>query len=108
MWNDKRVSVILPTYNERENVRRLIEHHVETRAIGPTAVKGLSEPLEVYRLVRSLNSSSWQARASRGLTNFTGRERELEELHLLHDQLNDELQALHATTLTSRTQASTN
>jgi class 3 adenylate cyclase/tetratricopeptide (TPR) repeat protein len=65
-----------------DEVRRLIEGHIETQHVGPAELKGISQPVEAYRLIRSRASSHWQARASKPLSSFTGRLRELEELNL--------------------------
>lgn len=67
------------TYITNE-VRRLIDGYIETRHVGPTHVKGLSEPVEVFELTRALESSPWEARASRGLVTFTGRGHEMDHL----------------------------
>ncbi len=60
---------------------RLVEGYVQVKGLGPTAVKGLSEPVEVYELVGpGIARSRLQAAAARGLTRFVGREAELETL----------------------------
>src|SRR5207245_2629501 len=54
---------------------------VQTRRLGPIAVKGLGEPVEVFELLSAWpRRTPWQARVSRGLTPFLGREAELETL----------------------------
>jgi class 3 adenylate cyclase len=64
-----------------ENTRRLIEGYFETRALGPTAVKGISEAIDVYE-VTGLGSlrTHFELSARRGLTKFVGRESELEQM----------------------------
>jgi predicted ATPase/class 3 adenylate cyclase len=60
---------------------RLAEGHVQVTALGPMHVKGLDAPVAVYELVGAgLARSRLQAAAARGLTQFVGREAELEAL----------------------------
>jgi class 3 adenylate cyclase/tetratricopeptide (TPR) repeat protein len=60
---------------------RLVEGYVQVKALGPTAVKGLGEPIEVYELVGAGTARSrLHATAARGLTRFVGRDAELETL----------------------------
>ena len=49
-----------------DDVRRLIEGYIDTRRIGPTHLKGFSDPVDVFELTGTLESSPWRARASRG------------------------------------------
>jgi class 3 adenylate cyclase/tetratricopeptide (TPR) repeat protein len=59
----------------------LSEGYVDVKPLGPVAVKGLAEPLEVYELVGAVTvRSRFQAAAVRGLTSFVGRESELDQL----------------------------
>ena len=61
-----------------EATQRLCEGYFEFRALGPTAVKGLDAPVEVYEVVRAGPlRTHFQLAARRGLTRFVGREREL-------------------------------
>src|SRR5215469_3276963 len=64
-----------------ENLRRLVEGYFALKAIGPTRVKGVSEPVKVYE-VTGLGPlrTRLQRSASRGYTKFVGREREMEAL----------------------------
>jgi tetratricopeptide (TPR) repeat protein len=69
---------------------RLTEGYVQVAARGPVAVKGLPEPLEVYVLAgANAQRTRVHAAAARGLTNFVGRDAELERLRrslaLAHD-----------------------
>jgi class 3 adenylate cyclase/tetratricopeptide (TPR) repeat protein len=59
----------------------LAEDFVQVRALGPTPVKGVREPIAVYELV-SANPvrSRFQAHAARGLTKFVGRATEVAQL----------------------------
>jgi len=72
------------------HVRRLIEGALEFRDLGPRAVKGISEPVRVYQLIRALDATPWETRASRGLTVFTGRDRELARIHTALDEVDAE------------------
>jgi class 3 adenylate cyclase len=59
----------------------LAEGYIEVRSIGPTPVKGLAQPIEVYEIVgASAIRSRFQAAAARGLTTFVGRTAEMEQL----------------------------
>ena len=59
----------------------LVEGYVEVNPLGPRAVKGLAEPVEVYALVGAgAVRSRLQAATARGLTRFVGRDGELEQL----------------------------
>jgi predicted ATPase/class 3 adenylate cyclase len=61
-----------------EATQRLCEGYFEFRALGPTAVKGLDAPVEVYEVVRAGPlRTHFQLAARRGLTRFVGREREM-------------------------------
>jgi class 3 adenylate cyclase/tetratricopeptide (TPR) repeat protein len=61
---------------------RLAEGCVQGKALGPVAVKGLADPVEVFELVgASATRTRLQAFAVRGLTHFVGRQVEVEALH---------------------------
>src|SRR6202162_916165 len=54
------------------------EGYFEFQALGPTAIKGLDAPVEVYEVVRvGPLRTHFQLSALRGLTKFVGREREM-------------------------------
>ena len=60
---------------------RLAEGFVQVKALGPVAVKGLADPVEVCELVgASSTRTRLQAFAARGLTRFVGRQAEFEAL----------------------------
>jgi len=60
---------------------RLAEGYITARSLGPTAIKGLVEPEEVYELVGAGPARTrLQAASIRGLTRFVGRETELDQL----------------------------
>jgi class 3 adenylate cyclase len=64
-----------------EATQRLCEGYFEFRALGPTAIKGLDAPIEVYEVVRAGPlRTHFELAARRGLTRFVGREREMEAL----------------------------
>ena len=57
---------------------RLAEGFVRAEPLGLRPVAGLDAPMKVFRLLdATLQEDRWRARASRGLTEFIGREREL-------------------------------
>src|SRR5579859_5205087 len=64
-----------------ENTRKLCEGYFILKPLGPTRVKGVSEPVNVYE-VTGLGPlrTRLQRSAGRGLTKFVGREREMEAL----------------------------
>jgi len=60
---------------------RLAEGYVAVRPLGPVPVKGIAEPVEVYEVTGvGPVRTRLQAAARRGLTEFVGREPELEQL----------------------------
>ncbi|MEE9590742.1 MAG: adenylate/guanylate cyclase domain-containing protein, partial [Hyphomicrobiaceae bacterium] len=57
---------------------RLAEGFVEARQLGPTSIRGVREPVELFELTGSAAARSrWEVRAKRGLTKFVGREVEV-------------------------------
>ncbi len=62
-------------------IRRLCEGYFSFRALGPAALKGIAEPVEVYEVtgIGPLRSH-FELAARRGLTKFVGREAELEQM----------------------------
>src|SRR5262245_15121233 len=61
---------------------RLVEGLVRVNALGPVPVKGLTEPVEVWELVGASGlRQRLQAAVARGLTQFVGRQPELDALH---------------------------
>src|ERR1700757_2087119 len=60
---------------------RLAEGFMQVKALGPVAVKGLLDPVEVFELVGAGSTRPrLQAFAARGLTRFVGRQAEIEAL----------------------------
>src|SRR5438105_2085298 len=65
-----------------EYTRKLCEGYFELRALGPTAVRGISEAINVFEVTGpGPLRSHFQLSARRGLTKFVGREQELEQMH---------------------------
>ena len=64
-----------------EQVRKLCEGYFVLKPLGPTRVKGVSEPVNVYEVTGfGPLRTRLQRAAGRGLTKFVGREREMEAL----------------------------
>src|SRR5260370_1399436 len=64
-----------------EDTRHLVEGYFELRDLGPTEVKGISEPIKVYEVVGAGPlRGHFELAARRGLTKFVGREREVAEM----------------------------
>ena len=62
---------------------RLVEGHVRVKSLGPVAIKGLGEPVEVLELTGlAATRTRLQVAAARGLTRFVGRDGELEQLRI--------------------------
>jgi class 3 adenylate cyclase len=56
---------------------RLVDGHVRSEVLGPVSVKGISEPVTVYRITGQRRRSRLEISAERGLARLVGREREL-------------------------------
>src|SRR6185369_1322321 len=66
---------------------RLAEGYVQVKPLGPVAVKGMSDPVEVYEVTGAgAARSRLQAAAARGLTRFVGRDAETEQLRKALEQ----------------------
>ena len=64
-----------------EPTRKFVEGYFQLKALGPTKVKGVSEPVNVYEVTGfGPLRTRLQRAAGRGLTKFVGREREIEAL----------------------------
>jgi len=78
-----RMQAIAPTGSIAitEHTRRLVEGYFQLKSRGPTQVKGLTEPINVYE-VTGLGPlrTRLQRAVARGLTRFVGRQREMEAL----------------------------
>jgi class 3 adenylate cyclase/tetratricopeptide (TPR) repeat protein len=64
-----------------EETRRLVEGYFKLRDLGPTEVKGIGEPINVYEVLGAGPlRGHFELAARRGLTKFVGREREVAEM----------------------------
>ena len=64
-----------------DGLRKLVEGYFALKALGPARIKGSSEPVNVYEVVRlGPLRTRLQRAAGRGLTKFVGRAREMEAL----------------------------
>jgi tetratricopeptide (TPR) repeat protein len=78
-----RMQAIAPTGSVAitEQTRRLVEGFFQLKALGPTRVKGLTEPINVYEVIGlGPLRTRLQRAAVRGLTRFVGRDREMDAL----------------------------
>ncbi len=76
---------------------RLAEGYVTARSLGPQPIKGLAEPEEVYELIGAGPARTrLQAATIRGLTQFVGRETELDQLRHAQQPVATELGQLVA------------
>jgi len=78
-----RMQAVAPTGSiaTSEQTRKFVEGYFALKPLGPTKVKGVNEPVNVYE-VTGLGPlrTRLQRSAGRGLTKFVGREREMEAL----------------------------
>jgi class 3 adenylate cyclase len=66
---------------------RLAEGYVQVKALGPVAVKGMNDPVDVYEVTGAgVARTRLQAAAARGLTRFVGRDAETEQLRKALEQ----------------------
>ena len=70
-----------------EQTRRFVKGYFQLKPLGPTRVKGVNEPVNVYE-VTGLGPlrTRLQRSAGRGLTKFVGREREMEAMRAAADR----------------------
>ena len=84
-----RMQVLAPTGSIAisENTRKLVEGYFALKALGPTRVKGVSEPVNVYEVtgVGPLRTRL-QRSAGRGLSKFVGRQAEMDALKRAAEQ----------------------
>jgi class 3 adenylate cyclase/tetratricopeptide (TPR) repeat protein len=63
------------------NMRALVEGYFQLKGLGPTRIRGVSEPVELFEVIGlGPLRTRLQRAAGRGLTKFVGREREMEVL----------------------------
>jgi class 3 adenylate cyclase len=64
-----------------EDTRHLVEGYFELRELGPTEVKGIEEPINVYEVIDvGPLHGHFDLAVRRGLTKFVGRESELKQM----------------------------
>ena len=64
-----------------EQARKLVEGYFALKPLGPTKVKGVSEPVNVYEVIGlGPLRTRLQRSVGRGLTKFVGREREMDAM----------------------------
>src|SRR5216683_2129886 len=64
-----------------EDTRHLVEGYFELRGLGPTEVKGVEEPINVYEVIGAGPlHGHFDLAVRRGLTKFVGRESELKQM----------------------------
>jgi class 3 adenylate cyclase/tetratricopeptide (TPR) repeat protein len=69
-----------PTLHEAEG-------YVQVKPLGPTPIRGMTDPISVYELIgASTARTRLQASAARGLTRFVGRDAEVEQLRQALEQ----------------------
>jgi class 3 adenylate cyclase/ribosomal protein L40E len=78
-----RMQALAPTgsITVSEHTQKLVEGYFAFKALGPTRVKGVSEPVDVYELTGpGPLRTRLQMSTRRGLSRFVGRDREIEEM----------------------------
>ena len=84
-----RMQVLAPTGSIAisEQTRKFVEGYFELKPLGPTRVKGVSEPVKVYE-VTGLGPlrTRLQRSAGRGYTKFVGRQREMDAMKAAAEQ----------------------
>ncbi len=84
-----RMQALAPTGSiaTSEATRRFVEGYFQLKALGPTRVKGVTEPVNVYE-VTGLGPlrTRLQRSAGRGFTKFVGRHREMDAMKAAADQ----------------------
>src|SRR6202040_539396 len=64
-----------------EDTRRLVEGYFELHALGPTAIRGISEAIEVYEVIGlGTLRTHFELSTRRGLTKFVGRGSDLKQM----------------------------
>ncbi len=85
-----RLQTLAPTGSTAisEQTRKLVEGYFALKPLGPTKVKGVTEPVNVYEVVGlGPLRTRLQRSAARGLTRFVGRQHEMETLRRALDQV---------------------
>ena len=75
-------SILIPA-----DTMALAENYVQVKPLGPLAVKGMHDPVEVFEVTAAGTARTrMEASAARGLTPFVGRETELQSLNKALEQ----------------------
>src|ERR1700722_4197124 len=86
-----RMQALAPTGSiaTSEQTRKFVEGYFQLKPLGPTKIKGVSEPVNVYE-VTGLGPlrTRLQRSAGRGFTKFVGRAREMDAMRHAADQAN--------------------
>src|ERR1700688_3927616 len=86
-----RMQALAPTGSiaTSEQTRKFVEGYFQLKPLGPTKIKGVNEPVNVYE-VTGLGPlrTRLQRSAGRGFTKFVGREREMDAMEHAADQAN--------------------
>jgi class 3 adenylate cyclase len=70
-----------------EQTRKMVEGYFQLKPLGPTRIKGVSEPVNVYEVIGlGPLRTRLQRSAGRGLSKFVGRQAEMESLKRAADQ----------------------
>ena len=70
-----------------EQTRKLVEGYFQLKPLGPTRIKGVSEPVNVYEVIGlGPLRTRLQRSAGRGLSKFVGRQAEMESLKRAAEQ----------------------
>ena len=70
-----------------EQTRKLVEGYFQLKPLGPTRIKGVNEPVNVYEVIGlGPLRTRLQRSAGRGLSKFVGRQAEMESLKRAADQ----------------------
>src|SRR6516162_7013906 len=81
VWRRMQALAPIGSIAATEAVRKLCEGYFTFKGLGPTKIKGVSAPVEVYEVTGpGALRSHFELSARRGLTRFVGRGRELDQL----------------------------
>jgi class 3 adenylate cyclase/tetratricopeptide (TPR) repeat protein len=70
-----------------ESLRKLVEGYFALKPLGPSRIKGISEPVEIYEVTGpGPLRTRFQRAAARGYTKFVGRQREIETMQQVAEQ----------------------
>jgi class 3 adenylate cyclase/predicted ATPase len=84
-----RLQTIAPTGSiaVSDNTRRLVEGYFQLKSLGPTRIKGVTEPVDVHEVLGlGLLRTRLQRSASRGPSRFVGRDADIAQMRRALDQ----------------------